>query len=71
MNAALANAAAALADFADEIKAQGGELPTPSAISDWDLQSGEMVACLELATKQLVRVAAVELEVSAPLIRSD
>ena len=71
VDAALADAAAALADFAHEIKARGEELPTPSTVADLELLPGEMVAYIELAEKQLVPVkaAAAELEVSEASIR--
>ena len=71
VDAALADAAAALADFARDINVQGGELPAPSALTDLELQPGEMVAYVELAEKQLVAVkaAAAELGVSEARVR--
>ena len=71
VDAALADAAAALADFAHNIRVQGGELPGPSAVADLELQPGEMVAYVKLAEKQLVsvKVAAAELEVSEACVR--
>ena len=77
VDAALADAAAALADFAHDIESQDRELPAPSALTDLELQPGEMVAYVELAEKQLVPVkaAAAELGVSEAsvwqLCRSD
>ena len=71
VDAALDDAAAALADFAHEIKVQGGELPAPSAVTDLELQPGEMVAYVELAEPRLVpvRAAAAELDVSEARVR--
>ena len=71
VDAALEDAASALADFAHEIKSRGDELPAPSAVKDLDLQPGEMVAYVTLAEKQLVsaKAAAAELEVSESRVR--
>ena len=71
VDAALDDAAAALADFAHDIKARGEALPVPSAVSDLELQPGEMAAYVELTEKQLVpvKVAAAELGVSEARVR--
>lgn len=68
---ALADASEALADFVDDLKAQGKSLPEPSAFQDLELHPGEMVALVKATRKQLVtaKVAAAELGVSDSRIR--
>ena len=68
---ALADAEEALADFALDIKAQSKSLPTPSSVTDLELQPGEMVAYVKLKEKRIVpvKLAAAELGLSDARVR--
>jgi predicted RNase H-like HicB family nuclease len=68
---ALSDASEALADFVDDLKAQGKSLPAPSSVRDLELHPGEMIALVKAMRKRLVtaKVAASELGVSDGSVR--